>query len=91
MLREDFLDPLGITSYRLAKATGLSQSHVAELLKGKRSFTPETAIRIGEALGTSAEFWVNLQARHDLIETRRRRASSSTVVTRLVDAATSTT
>jgi len=86
MLREDFLEPLGISAYRLAKATELSQSHIADLLKGKRNITPETAIRLGEAFDTSAEFWMRLQSHYDLIEVRRKRLTHSVHVTRLVEA-----
>lgn len=91
LLRDDFLEPHGITPYRLAKATGLSQGHVAELLKGKRNFTPDTAIRIGAAIGTSAEMWINLQARHDLIDARRKQASRSIHVKRLIETDTTAT
>jgi addiction module HigA family antidote len=83
-LKEDFLEPLGVSAYRLAKATGLSQGHVADLIKGKRNITPETAIRLSAALGTSAEFWMRLQAHYDLLEIRRKQANQSFHVTRLV-------
>ena len=85
MMKEDFLDPHHITAYKLAKATKLSQSHVSDLLKGKRNITHETAVRIGEALGMPAEFWIRLQWRYDLIEVRRRRALQSIVVERLIE------
>ncbi len=47
MLRGDFLDPLGITAYRLAKATGLSRMHISEILRGQRSITPMTSLLLG--------------------------------------------
>lgn len=71
MLRLDWLEPLGITPYRLAKDLGLAESHVSELVRGKRNITALTAAMLGRYFGTSAEFWIGLQARHDLIEVRR--------------------
>ena len=74
MLQEDYLEPLGITAYRLAKATGLTQTHVSELLHGKRSITPTTSLLLGKFLGMSPRFWANLQSRHDFIEAERTNA-----------------
>jgi addiction module HigA family antidote len=75
-LREDILEPLGISNYKLAKATGLTQSHIGDLVKGKRSITPETAMRLGKALNMSAEYWMGLQSHYDLIELRRKYAAA---------------
>lgn len=72
MLSEDFLEPLGITPYKLAKGTGLTQSHVAEILRGQRSVTPMTSLLLGKFFGMSARFWLNLQNRYDLIEAERK-------------------
>ena len=71
MLREDFLEPLGITPYKLAKGTGLSAIHVSEVLSGKRRITPMTALLLGKFFGISSRFWLNLQNRYDLIEAER--------------------
>jgi addiction module HigA family antidote len=71
MLREDFLEPLGISPYRLAKGTGLSPIHVSEILSGKRNVTPMTSLLLGKFLGMSPRFWLALQNRYDLIETER--------------------
>lgn len=71
MLHEDYLEPLGITPYRLAKGTGLSQTHVSEIMRGQRSITPMTSLLLGKFLGMSARFWLNLQNRYDLIEAQR--------------------
>ena len=71
MLREDFLDPLGITAYRLAKATGLSQIHVSEILRGQRSITPMTSLLLGKFLGVSPLFWLGLQNHYDVLEAQR--------------------
>ncbi|WP_251159447.1 HigA family addiction module antitoxin [Caniella muris] len=61
ILREEFLDPLGISQYRLAKAIGKPQSAVSEIVNGRRAITAEYAALIGKALGTSAEFWLRLE------------------------------
>ena len=71
MLREDYLEPLGISAYRLAKGTGLSPIHVSELLRGERNITPMTSLLLGKFLGMSPRFWLNLQNRYDLIEAER--------------------
>lgn len=71
MLREDFLEPLGITPYKLSKGTGLSQIHVSEILRGERRITPMTSLLLGKFFGMSPRFWLNLQNRHDLIEAQR--------------------
>ena len=71
MLRGDYLEPLGITPYKLAKGTGLSQTHVSEIMRGQRSITPMTSLLLGKFLGMSARFWLNLQNHHDLIEAQR--------------------
>ncbi len=65
ILATEFLDPLGITPYALAKAMRVPQTRIGEILKGKRAVTVETALRLSRALGTSEMFWVNLQARYD--------------------------
>ena len=75
MLREDFLEPLDVTPYRLAKATGLSAIHISEILKGKRNITPTTSLLLGRFFGLSPRFWLNLQVRHDLIEAERNNKS----------------
>ncbi|UQN13965.1 HigA family addiction module antitoxin [Gulosibacter sp. ACHW.36C] len=66
ILRTEFLEPMGISQYRLAKATGLSQTRISEIIRGKRSITIETALRLSKALGVDDRFWINLQARYDL-------------------------
>jgi antitoxin HigA-1 len=71
LLKEDFLDEMGITAYRLAKDTGLTPSHVSELLKGKRNITPTTALLLGKFFGTSPEYFINLQVRFEMIEAQR--------------------
>jgi addiction module HigA family antidote len=66
ILNEEFLLPLGISQYRLAKDIGISARRINEIVHGKRAITPNTALRLGKYFGLSAHFWFNLQARYDL-------------------------
>jgi addiction module HigA family antidote len=66
ILREEFLVPLKLSVYALAKSIDVPQTRVAEIVHERRSVTADTAIRLGRFLRTSAEFWMNLQARYDL-------------------------
>ena len=66
ILRTEFLEPLGISQYRLAQATGLSQTRIGEIVRGRRRITTETGLRLSRALGTSERFWINLQADYDI-------------------------
>jgi addiction module HigA family antidote len=66
ILREEFMEPGGISQYRLAQATGLSQVQVGNIVRGKRGITAETALRLERALGVSAQTWMNLQMLYDL-------------------------
>ena len=72
VLKEEFLVPIGISVYRIAKETGLSQTRLGQIIRGERSITAETAIVIGRFLNTGPEFWMNLQALCDLEEASRR-------------------
>src|SRR5271170_5344224 len=67
LLAEEFMGPSGVTQYRLAKATGLSPIQVSHIVRGKRSITAETAMRLGMFFGMSAAFWMNAQAHYDLL------------------------
>lgn len=66
ILIEEFMRPLELSAYRIAQVTALPASRLAEIIAGRRSVTPDTALRLGAALGTTPEFWLNLQATHDL-------------------------
>lgn len=66
ILKEEFLDPLGISQYRLAKAIGKSQSAISEIVRGQRAISPEMAILLAKALGTSPEFWLKLEVTYQL-------------------------
>ncbi|MBW3091832.1 HigA family addiction module antidote protein [Bifidobacterium sp. 82T10] len=66
ILKEEFLEPLHISNYRLAKAIGVSETAVGEIVNGKRRISVAMAHRLGKALGTTPEFWMNLQCDWDV-------------------------
>lgn len=66
ILLEDFLTPMGITRYRLAKSIGVPQRRIDEICAGKRAVTADTAMRLARFFGTDAQSWMNLQAAYDL-------------------------
>ncbi len=65
ILASEFLDPLGITQYRLAQSIHVPQTRIAAIIKNGRSITADTALRLARFLGTSVEFWLNLQSLYD--------------------------
>ena len=66
----DFLKPMEITPYALAKAIGVDQTRISQLIKGQRSITADTALRLGAFFKMSPKFWLNAQSRYDLVEER---------------------
>jgi antitoxin HigA-1 len=72
ILAEEFLRPMGISQYRLAKDILVPPRRINEIVKGKRSLTADTALRLSKFFGTSEIFWLNLQARYDLDMQRQR-------------------
>ncbi|MFZ2175318.1 MAG: HigA family addiction module antitoxin [Rhodococcus sp. (in: high G+C Gram-positive bacteria)] len=66
ILREDFLEPFGITQNRLATIIGVPPRRINEIVLGKRSITADTALRLAKAFGNSAQFWLNIQDRYEL-------------------------
>jgi len=66
ILREEFLLPLGLSAYRVAKDIGVSPTAIGQILTGARAITPEMARRFGSYFGMSAEFWLNAQSHYDL-------------------------
>lgn len=84
-LREDYIEPLGLTQTQLAAAMGVSRVTVSELCLDKRSVTRETATLLAAALGTTPEFWLNLQHLTELWELKNSKAlrDRATKVTRL--------
>ena len=75
VLREDFMLPLGLSARSFARDIGVPPNRITGILNGERAITAETAIRLGERLGTTAEFWMNLQVAHDLETARRQLAA----------------
>ena len=66
ILREEFLEPMGISQYRLAKDISVPPRRINEIVHGKRSITADTALRLGRFFNMSPQFWLNLQTRYDL-------------------------
>jgi addiction module HigA family antidote len=66
ILMEEFLEPLSISQYRLAKDISVSPRRINEIVHGKRSITADTALRLAKFFGTTERFWLNLQVRYDL-------------------------
>ncbi len=72
ILYEEFLKPLNISAYKLARETRLPITRITEILKGRRRITADTALRLGKYFGNSAQFWLGLQMEYDL---RKEKAS----------------
>lgn len=70
VLLEDFLKPMELSQYRLAKEIGVPPRRINEIVHGKRSITSDTALRLGHFFRMEAQFWMNLQSRYDLEVTR---------------------
>ena len=71
ILREEFLVPLGITPYRIAKDIHVSATAIGQILAGTRAISPDMALRLGAYHGTTAKFWLNLQSHYDLRKLER--------------------
>lgn len=66
VLRHDFLEPLGMSQYALAKALDVPQVRISQIVNCKRAVSPDTALRLARYFGTTAEFWLGMQATYDL-------------------------
>ncbi len=66
VLLSDFIEPMEITRYRVAKAIGVQQRRIDEICAGERGITADTAVRLGLAFGIDPQFWLNLQAQYDI-------------------------
>lgn len=73
ILKELYLDGMGITQAELARHLGCAPTKISEIVNGKRSITPDMAIMLGEALGTEPDFWLRLQLSLDLYEAEKRK------------------
>jgi addiction module HigA family antidote len=70
ILEEEFLNPLGISAYKLAKEINISATRVSEIIKGKRRITIDTALRLSKYFGNSVEFWVGIQNDYEIRKER---------------------
>ncbi len=68
VLEEEFLKPLGVTAYRLAKSTRIPITRITEIIRGRRMLTADTALRLSKFFGNSPRFWLGLQNDYDLEE-----------------------
>jgi len=66
VLFEEFLEPLGVSQNKLARDIDVPVGRINDIIHGRRGITADTAVRLGAYFGTTAEFWSNLQVRHDL-------------------------
>ncbi len=71
ILEEEFLNPMGITAYKLSQAIGVPQTRTSQILKGRRRITADTALRLAKFFGTSSKFWLGLQNDFDIEEEQR--------------------
>lgn len=86
ILAEEFLGPLGISQYRLAQATGLSQTHIGQIVRGKRRITPDAGLRIARALGVSDRYWIDQQANYDTLAAKIAHAAELAAIEPIVAA-----
>ncbi|TSA15415.1 MAG: addiction module antidote protein, HigA family [Betaproteobacteria bacterium] len=80
ILLHDFLEPMGISQYRLAKEIGVPQRRIGEIVAGRRGITADTALRLAAYFGTDAQSWINLQSHYD---TEMARESMDAVLSRI--------
>lgn len=76
VILHDYLRPLGMSQYALAKALGITQARLGEIVRGKRAISPDTALRLARYFGTSAEFWIGMQGQYDLEVARDAQAAT---------------
>jgi len=70
VLREEFIRPMGMSQRKFAAKVGVTHTRLNQIVNEKRSITADTALRLAKGLGTTPEFWMNLQSRYDLDQTR---------------------
>jgi addiction module HigA family antidote len=70
ILLEDWINPHGLSCYQVSQRTGIPASRLTEIIKGRRSITADTALRLGRFFGSGGRFWLNLQQAYDLEQTR---------------------
>lgn len=81
VLKFDFLDELGLSAYQLSKDIGVAESLISQIVNGKRSISPDMAMRLSKYFGNSPEFWINYQRAYDIRELKRaKKAEYSNIV-----------
>jgi len=85
ILREEFLAPLELSAYACARRLGVPITRITTILRGTRAITADTALRLGALFGTSAEFWMNLQAQHDLRTVRAAAGADLAAIVPIID------
>ena len=87
-LREDFMEPHGLTAGGLARALGIPRNRIGDIVRGRRGITADTALRLERAFGVSAAFWLNLQSHYELETAERDNGSTIRKTVRRLDSAT---
>jgi antitoxin HigA-1 len=82
VLKEEFLEPMGISAYALAKSIFVDPPRISEIIKGKRKITADTAMRFAHFFGTTPEFWMNMQSRYDLEVLKERKEEEFNKISR---------
>jgi addiction module HigA family antidote len=87
ILLEEFLKPMSISAYRLSKDIGIPQTRTSEIIKGNRSITADTALRLSYYFGNSAKFWLGLQNDYDIEEEKKTKSSDFKRIKRIQEPA----
>ncbi|MDA3940004.1 MAG: HigA family addiction module antitoxin [Spirochaetia bacterium] len=82
ILKEEFLMPMKISAYRLAKDTNMPATRISEIIKGRRRITADTALRLSQYFGNSADFWLGIQDEYDLRKEKHRLKSELSAIKR---------
>lgn len=83
MLREEFLKPMGLTPYAVAKACGVPRTRIERIVREELGITADTALRLAKYFGMSVEFWINLQAQYDIETAKRKIGKKLAAIARL--------
>ena len=83
ILQEEFLEPLGISAYRLAKETRLSAMRISEIINKQRAITAETAVKFSKFFGNSPQFWLNLQTDYEIYKAKEKYADELELIKQL--------
>ncbi|MFO7730637.1 MAG: HigA family addiction module antitoxin [Spirochaetia bacterium] len=86
ILKEEFLNPFGISAYKLSKEIKIPQTRISQIIKGNRRITADTALRLSEFFGNSPQFWLGIQDDYDLEEERIKIEEELKQINRIVKA-----